>query len=94
MKDNYQEEVEMQMKGLLGFLRGPDSSPECFISSTLFVLHIKDYYFPMNFDCGEDGGAPSAVERARAELAVRRRGWDACLALAVNAWEGALQQRT
>lgn len=92
MKDNYQEEVEMQMKGLLSFLIGPDSSPECFISSTLFVLHIKDSI--LNFDCSEDGGAPSAVERARAELAAQRRGRDACLALAVNASEGAPQQRT
>lgn len=27
------------------FLKGPDSSPECFISSALFVLHIKDSIF-------------------------------------------------
>lgn len=50
----------------------------------------------MNFDCGEDGGTPSAV--ARAQLAVQRRGRgrgrgrDARLALAVNASEGATQQ--
>lgn len=27
------------------FLKGPDSSSECFISSALFVLHIKDSIF-------------------------------------------------
>lgn len=27
------------------FLKGPDSSPECFISSALFILHIKDSIF-------------------------------------------------
>lgn len=27
------------------FLKGPDSSPECFISSAFFVLHIKDSIF-------------------------------------------------
>ena len=63
------------------FLKGPDSSPECFISSALFVLHIKDSIFFWILIAVETAHPLPAEGRTRAVLTVSRheRGmWDVC----------------
>lgn len=59
MKDNYQEEVGTQMKGLILILERTWQLAWMFYFLRIVCFAYKGFHFPVNFDCSEDG-APSA----------------------------------